>query len=121
MDFNTQNVQKLIQDGLNLNQNCVGSKGQGNMCVFSLNVDQAKVLKEHNINVSQNCGSCKVYDPDNASLGLGTVDCKNLSNSIGNYFANQPSGGGKVWMYVAFGVAVIFVLLIIGIVLYKIL
>ena len=122
IDFSNENIQKFIQEGAKLDQNCYGSPGKGNDCVFSLNVNGARELKETNINVSQNCGSCKLWDPDNPNMTPASLDCKNLSSSIENYFNNPtPPPKKKInILYVVIGVVVIVVLLMFGLFFYEI-
>ena len=120
MDFSTQNVKQMIQDGVNLDQNCVGKPNQGNVCVFSLNVNGANILKEKNINVSQNCGSCAIYDPNRPELGISNIDCKNLNSSINNFFQNIPTPtSSNIVVYILFSITIILAFIIIGIFLYK--
>ena len=95
INFKNKDVQKLIQEGIDIDQNCYGKPDQGNLCVFSLTVDGAKELKEKNIKVSQNCGSCGLWDPNNPNMKQpAPIDCKNIQKSIGQYY-KLPANGGK--------------------------
>lgn len=122
IDFSTNDVKKLVQDGLNLNQNCFGVPGQGNTCIISLNIDQAKEVIEKNIKVSQKCGSCKLIDSNNISMTPVDLDCNDLTSGIKNYFDNKPNPPPKsnnIMIYIFISIIGFLVLLIIGIALYK--
>lgn len=107
MDFSNKNIQNMVQNGVNLDQNCYGTPGQGNTCIFSLTIDDAKNVIEKNINVSQKCGGCQIYDPSTGNLG--NLDCGDLNGSIKNYFG--LSGGGTSTLGIIIGVIAVVIAL----------